>query len=314
MAILMPTYNHVFDLRNRDLPWQRLETILSAYIDMIDAEKAFAVHESYSQSLPQQIALQHSKANNNTLPWLLQPFTTSDLQGCITAWSRLVTTLESRASLPTPNPLRPIASNSALNAAKIPHGFAYELLRHAQASEIAFVAPGVRLPKTDEFVHQPFAAILQSFPAETSGMKMPFLFLRCPGTISGREAKFRWPFSTLESVPCGLYLDAFPNAQNPFEDACRLVLPISLGANRYARTSDFRPIRKSYAELYQVDINPFVMRHGPKLVAILENWVENVESGHWGCNDKGVSGGIGVWRKADTREDWWRYQGKHLYI
>jgi len=145
-------------------------------------------------------------------------------------------------------------------------------------------------------------------------MKMPFLFLRCPGTVSGKDAKFRWPFSTLEDVPCGLYLDAFPNAQNPFEDACRLVLPIQLGANKYARTSDFRPIRKSYSELYQIDINPFVIRHGPKLVAILENWYENIESGHWSCNEKGVVGGIGVWRKADTRDDWWRYQSKHLYV
>jgi hypothetical protein len=92
------------------------------------------------------------------------------------------------------------------------------------------------------------------------------------------------------------------------------VLPIRLGSNRYARTSDFRAIRKTYSELYQVDINPFVMRHGPKLVGVLENWLENIESGHWSVNEKGVEGGIGVWRKADTRDDWWRYQHRHLYL
>lgn len=288
---------------------------------MIEAEKAFAVRESYatdpSVKLDPEVAPQLAvqRANATTMPWLLQPFTTSDLRGCINAWKRLVETLEKRAGRgPSDEPLRPIASNSALNAANIPHGFAYELLRHAQASEISFIAPGVRLPKTDEFVHQPFKSIVSQYPRETKGMKMPFLFLRCPGEVSGRESQFRWPFSTLEKVPCGLYLDAFPNAQNPFEDACRLVLPIRLGARRYARTSDFRAIRLSYADLYQVDVNPFVIRHGPKLVALLENWLENIESGHWTCNEKGVAGGVGVWRKADTPEDWWRYQGKHLYV
>ena len=142
---------------------------------------------------------------------------------------------------------------------------------------------------------------------------MPFLFLRIPGEVSAKEAKFRYPFSTVEKVPCGLYLDAFPNAQNPFEDACRLVLPIKLGGNRYARTSDFKPILKTHSDLYQVGVNPFVMRHGPKLVGILENWLGNIEKGYWSVNEKGVEGGIGVWREADTRENWWRYQTKHLY-
>jgi hypothetical protein len=93
-------------------------------------------------------------------------------------------------------------------------------------------------------------------------------------------------------VPCGLYIDAFPNAQNPFEDACRFVLPIKLGANRYARTADFKPIIRSHSDLYQTGINPFVMRHGPKLVAILENWLENIEKGHWTVDERGVAGGI----------------------
>ena len=43
----MPTYHHIFDLYTADLPWQRLEAILSAYIDMIDAEKATAIPESW---------------------------------------------------------------------------------------------------------------------------------------------------------------------------------------------------------------------------------------------------------------------------
>ena len=247
---------------------------------------------------------------------MVQPYTKSDLESCLAVWRQLVKAIEKRAS-PTPlveEETEPLCSKTALNVANVSKGFAYDLLSRAQYSNIWFIAPGIRLPKVEEFINQPFKHIPEQFPDETEGMKMPFLFLRCPGEISAKDAKFRWPFSTVESVPCGLYLDAFPNAQNPFEDACRLVLPIRLGANRYARTSDYRPIRKSYSDLYQIEINPFVMRHGPKLVAILENWLENVEKGHWSVNEKGVEGGVGKWREADTRENWWRYQSKHLSV
>ncbi|KAK3637673.1 hypothetical protein LTR56_013505 [Elasticomyces elasticus] len=304
-AILMPTYHHIFNFKDAGLPWQRLEVILSAYVDMIDAEKVMAIkadiHAEYG-GLP------------GLTPWLAQSYTQSDLNSCLETWKKLVHAIEKKANMVRTTDLARLCSRTALDVAGVPKGFAYDLLIQAESSEIWFIAPGIRLPKVEEFIYQPFRDICTAYPKETAGMKMPFLFLRCPGEVSAKEAKFRYPFSTLSSVPCGLYLDAFPNAQNPFEDACRLVLPIQLGANRYARTSDFKAIRKSYADLYQVEINPFVMRHGPKLVGVLENWLDNVENGHWSVNEKGVEGGIGMWRKADTREDWWRYQGKHMYL
>ncbi|TKA67136.1 hypothetical protein B0A55_09320 [Friedmanniomyces simplex] len=301
----MPTYHHIFNLKDPGLPWQRLEVVLSAYIDMIEAEKVVALH-----------AETHAATNGipGLIPWLTQPYTQSDLTSCLDTWQKLVYAIEKKAEIKRSDDLARLCSRSALDAANVPRGFAHDLLLHATSSSIWFIAPGIRLPKVEEFIHQPFAPICHQYPSETAGMKMPFLFLRCPGEVSAKEAKFRYPFSTLPSVPCGLYLDAFPNAQNPFEDACRLVLPIRLGGNRYARTSDFRPIRKSFSDLYQVEINPFVMRHGPKLVGVLENWLGNVESGHWSVNALGVEGGLGVWRKADTREDWWRYQGGLMYL
>ncbi|KAH9841285.1 hypothetical protein Tdes44962_MAKER07787 [Teratosphaeria destructans] len=333
-ALLMPTYNHIYNLRKDDLPWQSLETILSAWIDMVEAEKAVAIHDGVSSDDPHadiaeapktKVGIAKSRMQFNTRPWILQPYTLKDLHACLDTWKALVEKLEKKAGITVkrpdpadedydPDDEAPLASRTALNIAGIPRGFAYELLSHAQYSPIWFIAPGIRLPKVEEFLQQPFKNIAERYPEETRGMKMPFLFLRCPGTVSAKDAKFRYPFSTLESVPCGLYLDAFPNAANPFEDACRLVLPIKLGSNKYARTSDFRPIRKSHSDLYQIEVNPFVMRHGPKLVAVLENWLENVEAGHWTVNEKGVQGGIGQWRQADTREDWWRYQSKHLFI
>jgi len=336
-ALLMPTYHHVFNLYDTHLPWQKLETILSAYVDMIDANKAMAVHDEAeirdldgdAWPAEAELAINAAKPYHKTRPWILQPYTVNDLQLCLDTWTKLVHTIEKKAGIVrqkvnpedidpeldmTDDRDLPLCSRTALNIAGIKEGFAYHLLAHAIQSEVWFVAPGIRLPKVEEFLQQPFKHIPGQFPKETRGMRIPFLFLRIPGTVSAKDAKFRYPFSTVESVPCGLYLDAFPNAQNPFEDACRLVLPIRLGGNHYARTSDFKPIHRSYSDLYQVEVNPFVMRHGPKLVAVLESWLENVESGHWSVNDKGVTGGIGVWRQADTRENWWRYQAAHLTI
>lgn len=331
-AILMPTYHHLFNFKDPDLPWQRLETILSAYVDMVEAEKAVAIHDEAVvldkdkvEGKGGDLEVNKTSARYKTRPWILQPYTLDDLHDCIDTWAALVKTIEKQAGVqrrqPDPNSddydpedESPLCSRTALNIAGIPRGFAYEILSHARSSDIWFVAPGIRLPKVEEFLQQPFKHIPQQYPKETVGMKVPFLFLRCPGTVSAKEAKFRYPFSTVEQVPCGLYLDAFPNAQNPFEDACRLVLPIKLGDRRYARTSDGRPIIKSHSDLYQTGINPFVMRHGPKLVAVLENWRQHVESGHWTVNEKGVEGGVGAWRKADTRDNWWRYQSEHLFV
>jgi hypothetical protein len=299
-AIFMPTYNHIFNFKDTSLPWQPLESILSAYIDMVEAEKAVALHDSVGQAAEgpaTEVKMGDDRVQFKTRPWVLQAYTKGDLEACLNTWLRLVEAIEKRAD-PTgsknneEDDAEPLASRTALNVAGIPKGFAYDLLSHANYSHVWYVAPGVRLPKVEEFLNQPFRKILQQYPKETEGMKMPFLFLRAEGTVSAKEAKFRWPFSTVEAVPCGLYIDAFPNAQNPFEDACRFVLPIKLGANRYARTADFKPIIRSHSDLYQTGINPFVMRHGPKLVAVLENWLENIESGHWSVNERGVAGGI----------------------
>lgn len=334
LAILMPTYHHVFNFKSSDLPWQKLEAILSAYIDMVEGEKAVAIHDEATvedSNAPAKkggdLVQNKSFARYQTRPWVLQPYTLDDLHACLDAWSALVKTLEERAGItkkkqdvenpddePEDEEDEPLASRTALNIAGIPRGFAYELLSHARHSDIWFVAPGIRLPKVEEFLQQPFKHIPQKFPNETQGMKVPFLFLRCPGEVTAKQAKFRYPFSTVETVPCGLYLDAFPNAQNPFEDACRLVLPIRLGDRRYARTSDGRPLIKSHCDLYQTGINPFVMRHGPKLGAVLENWLGHIKSGYWTVNEKGVEGGMSSWRDADTRENWWRYQIEHLVV
>ncbi|KEQ89164.1 hypothetical protein M438DRAFT_401332 [Aureobasidium pullulans EXF-150] len=333
-AIFMPTFLHIFDLYDGNLPWQRLESILSAYIDMIEAGKAVALHESIGreprlgpvegpdgQTSWQEIAPPGPKVDPytgakrsryDTHPWSLVSYTHGDLTTCLRLWEELFTIIEIKSGLrdeeEDPN-TTPLCSRSGLSAAGVPRGFAYDLLSHARQPRIWYIAPGIRLPQASEFVNQPFKHVAAKYPKETEGIKMPFLFFRAEGHVTSKQANFRWPFSTVQEVPCGLYLDSYPNKENPFEDACRLVLPFAVGGNKKARTSDGRIMQKSHTEVYAHGINPFTLRHGPKLTAILENWLMNVKSGHWTVDEQGVSGGVEAWKQADTEEHWENMSG-----
>lgn len=310
-VIFMPTLHHIFNLDDPSLPWQRLETVLSTYIDMIEAGKAVALHSSVGKTIEQDPYSGVRRSKYNTDPWALLPYTHGDLTNCLATWQKLFSAIEERAGIAPQDEddheVTPLCGRSALNAASIPKGFAYDLLSYARQPGIWFVAPGVRLPTTSEFINQPFKNISAQYPKETEGVNMPILFFRCEGYVTSRQANFRWPYSTVDQVPCGLYLDAYPNKENPFQDACRLVLPFPLGANKHARTSDGRPIPRGHVELYGHGINPQIMRHGPKLFSILESWLSNVESGHWTVDAKGVSGGVEAWKQADTEEHWSKY-------
>lgn len=73
----MPTYNHIFDLTNPELPWQTLEAILSAYIDMIEAEKVVAVldslrRDSEATAAKPQLEMETREGNpqSRTRPWV----------------------------------------------------------------------------------------------------------------------------------------------------------------------------------------------------------------------------------------------------
>lgn len=335
----MPSFSHVYDLEDTKLPWQSLESILSIYIDMIEGNKAVALHQSIGRHAKTEAIEQPDgsiveteiepagpaadpatgarPSRYNTHPWVLRSYTVEDLNSCLGIWERLFTAIETRAGIqqtPEEAEVTPLCGRSLLNAASIRKGFAYDLLSHARQPQIWYVAPGLRLPGATEFINQPFKHIRKQYPKETEDIMMPILFFRCEGTVSSKEANFRWPFSSVEQVPCGLYLDAYPNAQNPFEDAIRLVLPFKIGGNKHAKFSDGKPTHRSHVNLYGHGINPFIMRHGPKLVAILENWLSNVESGHWSVDAQGVAGGVDVWRKADTEEDWSKYQAAHQVI
>ena len=94
-AILMSTYHHLFDLTSEHLPWQPLESVLSAYIDMITVEKALAIPDSVSTS-ETSFGGHGNRTQFKTRPWILQPYTLGDLRACLEAWKKLVLAIEKR--------------------------------------------------------------------------------------------------------------------------------------------------------------------------------------------------------------------------
>lgn len=136
------------------------ESILSAYIDMVEAEKAVALHDSVGQAAEgpaTEVKMGDDRVQFKTRPWVLQAYTKGDLEACLGTWLRLVEAIEKRAD-PTGsknNPeddAEPLASRTALNVAGIPKGFAYDLLSHANYSRLVrgtrrALAQGRRIPQ-----------------------------------------------------------------------------------------------------------------------------------------------------------------------
>lgn len=61
------------------------------------------------------------------------------------------------------------------------------------------------------------------------------------------------------------------------------------------------------AIFYKAASNPYTLQHGPQLHAVLKNAYMNIERRHCHVDQDGVSGGIAVWKDADTEEHWKSY-------
>lgn len=51
-----------------------------------------------------------------------------------------------------------------------------------------------------------------------------------------------------------------------------------------------------------VGYHPFEVNPNQSFTALLKNWLEMVETGHWEIDESGVAGGMKIWKKADTEE------------
>jgi hypothetical protein len=121
-------------------------------------------------------------------------------------------------------------------------------------------------------------------------------------------SSFTSEIDTASGYPAGLYLkETDPYCMHPFEDGCKLILPYTLGADAFARTSDDALIGEDVGragedvaadvqpistQLYQMGFNHFIAKHDVQLKHVLWRWVEMIEDGKWEVDANGVVGGI----------------------
>jgi hypothetical protein len=107
------------------IPWQRLETVLSVYIDMIECEKVVCVHNEVEEpgdfkmmdvegqgqqwistyDRPDALLADPSTGVTRSKdamfgPWIVQPYTKEVLDQCLQTWELLVGEIEQK--MPTP--------------------------------------------------------------------------------------------------------------------------------------------------------------------------------------------------------------------
>ncbi|KAH0032614.1 hypothetical protein KCU78_g2606, partial [Aureobasidium melanogenum] len=219
-----------FEPTDRALPWQRLETVLSVYIDMIESEKVVCIRDDVEQSgdikrvvvdgdikwldtrdrLDAMLAdpVTGVKRNRGVMfgPWIVQPYTKAVLERCLQIWNSLIQAIEDRMPRPPDNDTiveYGLANEQMLDLAGVTKEFTKQILLRARRPRFTFIAPGLRLPTSKEFTEQPFKGIMTIQNDPQTRQTMPTLILR--GDDSCKASK-HFPRPYEESVPTGLYL------------------------------------------------------------------------------------------------------------
>ncbi|KAH0359670.1 hypothetical protein KCU65_g9837, partial [Aureobasidium melanogenum] len=302
-------FNNVnFNPEHEVIPWQRLETVLSVYIDMIESEKVVCIHNDVerpgdfkgmlvdgefkwvsTQDRPDAIfaaPVTGLKRNNDVMfgPWIIQPHTKEVLDGYT-------------------EPEYGLANEEMLESAGITEDFPKLVLLRARKPRFNFIAPGLRLLTSEEIVEQPFKSMMARKADLQVRKKMPVLLVRGDGSCRASQW-FPHPYKEATDVPTGLYLEGWTQDDlTPFTDATRLLLSFTIGGeDTWASTSNGIAIDGTHDDLYQIGVNPFASYHGVSLLAILENFYAHICQGHWSVDENGVSGTINTFREAESEE------------
>ncbi|KAH0046111.1 hypothetical protein KCU78_g137, partial [Aureobasidium melanogenum] len=319
------------------LPWERLETVLSVYIDMIESEKVVCIHNNVerpgdfklidlggdagqqwrsTQDRPDAIfadpitgVTRHEDAMFG--PWIVQPHTEEVLKECLRTWDLLVQAIEK--NLPTApgvdtQPEYGLANEELLESAGITEDFPKQVLLRARKPRFNFIAPGLRLLTSEEIVKQPFKSMMARQADLQIRKKMPILLFRGDDTCKASQW-FPHPYKEAGDIPTGLYLEGWTQDDLvPFTDATRLLLPFTIGGeDTWARTANNVSIDGTHDDLYQIGVNPFASYHGVSLLAVLQNFYAHIDRGDWSVDENGVSGTIDTFREAEDEEHWKKY-------
>ncbi|KAK3656725.1 hypothetical protein LTR56_002706 [Elasticomyces elasticus] len=156
-----------------DYPWQKLESILTVWIEMIQHGKIVALDTSIgtgsyewdaaggfhlTEGPPRDPATGARRLNTAQRPWTILPYSRKDLQDSLELWRKIVETVESKMGINEPSAVRGLLDTGYLDGARIPIGFARDFLSQAIRPRFSRIAPGLSVPNEEHFSIQPYLA------------------------------------------------------------------------------------------------------------------------------------------------------------
>lgn len=270
--------------------WQRLETILTAWIVLIERRKVAVMHKDLGKGPDPASGV----CLDMKEPWGWASWTRADLEDALEAWNDLIGAINDRLPEPRPDPLSrsSLFEVDDLRAAEIEEGsFAWEFYTKACKPYFQFLGPGLQPASREQLLSRPFRSVWESQNPRPD-LGSPEIF-PLPILLGSQLAK-SWVDSyqyEVGPVAWGLYLDVLHSRtlSCPYEDATRLVLPYELDEATSARNLDGKPAVGN-AELYQIGQNPFeTNRATTQLWQMLKNFTAHVDSEEWRVDANGVS-------------------------
>ncbi|KAI6834748.1 hypothetical protein KC340_g7170 [Hortaea werneckii] len=308
-----------------DQPWQRLETILTVWIEMIQCQKVVALPDTVGQDafeerperglrlipgLERDPETGAKRLEDAPYPWTIVPWTSQDLENSLRFWDGIVERIERLIGLDPAGGRQALLDSEALSTFSFPEGFATRFLLRARRPRFTYFAPGLRVATEQEILHQPFTYQEENSDAEDEPSKVPpllLLLLRTDVSVSAAGLFWLRAFEPViprsAQCPCGLYLTPCDRAYRyPQENGCSLVLPRT-SSSGWARKADLGLV-ESHDDLLQTGVNPFNDLHPISFSAFLEDVCFQIEQAKWSVDSEGVAGGLEKWCEADTEERW----------
>jgi hypothetical protein len=302
-----------------DICWQRLETVLSVWIEMIERGKVVALHKTMAardgeDSSPDTDV--RRCASNALWGWL--PYSKIDLEETLQAWRELIQAINDRR--PGPHPVfslvpKGLFEEDVLRSAGVREGgFAWRFYTNAQKPDFQYLGPGLAVPSPEQLTAQPppfkFGHKGPNDPPTRPGIS-PLAIL-----VGERRAK-TWVFDNGDqfdpNISWGLHLDHYhePQTLSPFEDGCVLALPYD--PHQAAEKLNGAPTSES-TELYQIGWNSFMPKHSTQLLSVLRQFTLHVTSGLWRVGCAGVDEPDAKFADIDWEEKWYQYGDEHLEV
>lgn len=269
--------------------WQRLETILTVWIEMTERRKVAVVHKELGDGPDPASGV----CINMQKPWGWAPWTKADLEDALEAWNGLISAINDRLPEPHAEPLSGpcMFDVEDLRGTNIEDGsFAGEFYRKACRPFFQFLAPGLELASREQLLDDVFRRACENQNPRRGGRGSPDIF-PLPILLGSQLAKSWVDAHQYEVGPVawGLYLDILHSRAETgsYEDAARLVLPYEIDEATFARRVDNKPATGN-AELYQIGQNPFEITRTTQLWQMLKNFTAHIEAGGWNVGAKGV--------------------------